>query len=1095
MKQTLQAFSVKPLNPTGTAPTARLAADVPFQASTGEVHPAGDDQRNYTEYALTVAGDGWTFPSSIIDTTNDSSDPNATYTLFIMNGNKLIETVFERWTFDASLGVAITFQELLNDNQVKVPYTEESYSKTQVNALIEGRSFANPSSYATALNVGITRLSVDPIAAPIAAGDNDPRLAAATTTNRGTVILATSGETTAGEAVQANDPRINSDVYNVKDYGAVGDGVTNDAAAIQDTLNAAGALVATKARVYFPAGKYRIATAISKSFSGLQQQLTIEGDGSASQIIFNVGVAGSALTLSNINFIRIHNLTFTGPAVAAENYRGLIFNTVLQAVIENCHFYGLHSMTSANGGAIYALVSRLRIVNSSFRGCSGSSVVGTGIIGAENWRDVDLENIEFLDFGTINGVFHTLLGAADGWVRLGNVQPDIGVTLAGGHARFVNISSDEGAAVSLRAISATTKISSIVIDQWKANNGITGGFYITNAKNVSVKDSYVGYNVSTALDDSPAIQTVDVDNVYIKNCRFKYKTDLISFRSGTLGATIEDTEYESLDRGSAAIRLIVNGQVVEDSFKASATPSVVSGQSKGIVYQDSTSGKLRASLNGSPYFDLHGGTVSSQLADAFPTGARDAAKWNLVGPVAGVTISQTANQLLITPTDGCADGTSGYESVNTYDFAANGNAIVHAVQSASGSSGGPSIITRLRVAAGADTYDILYRHFDNSLFFQIGGVSSVQLPLPGSPDPSYADTQWWRIYYDPVGNLVVFQTSPESVTWTTRHSGAPVSIPNLATARFSLAIVTTGVVTITDAAKFDDFGFSLSYPPMITDTGITTTIAKSGNGVQVSAAGALTAIGTGSIVPTDATLVALAAYNTNGLLTQTAADTFAGRTITGTADQVVVSNGSGVSGNPTLSLPQSIATTSSPTFAGETISATRPTLSVTFTGTTGKGRLASALANLIEMTQNLAFDGSNYNLDDTALPGWVVRAYSTGDAVNIYHATAGANPRTVSSFFEINGITGVGAFRKGADVASAGTIVPTGNVFTITGTTTISTITATNVPLGAVLYMITTSALTFDEAGNIDVTGATSLLTTANYLAIAAWDGTKWRLR
>ncbi len=66
--------------------------------------------------------------------------------------------------------------------------------------------------------------------------------------------------------------------------------------------------------------------------------------------------------------------------------------------------------------------------------------------------------------------------------------------------------------------------------------------------------------------------------------------------------------------------------------------------------------------------------------------------------------------------------------------------------------------------------------------------------------------------------------------------------------------------------------------------------------------------------PLDATLTSLAAHNTAGLLTQTAPDTFTGRTLTGTANQITVTNGDGVAGNPTLSTPQDIATTSSPTF-------------------------------------------------------------------------------------------------------------------------------------------------------------------------------------
>lgn len=51
--------------------------------------------------------------------------------------------------------------------------------------------------------------------------------------------------------------------------------------------------------------------------------------------------------------------------------------------------------------------------------------------------------------------------------------------------------------------------------------------------------------------------------------------------------------------------------------------------------------------------------------------------------------------------------------------------------------------------------------------------------------------------------------------------------------------------------------------------------------------------------PLDATLTALAAYNTNGILVQTAADTFAGRSIAaGTG--ISITNANGVAGNPTV---------------------------------------------------------------------------------------------------------------------------------------------------------------------------------------------------
>jgi hypothetical protein len=66
----------------------------------------------------------------------------------------------------------------------------------------------------------------------------------------------------------------------------------------------------------------------------------------------------------------------------------------------------------------------------------------------------------------------------------------------------------------------------------------------------------------------------------------------------------------------------------------------------------------------------------------------------------------------------------------------------------------------------------------------------------------------------------------------------------------------------------------------------------------------------------DPTLTALAAFNTNGLLTQTAADTFVARSILGTSNRVSVTNGDGVAGSPTVDVSASYAGQASITTLG-----------------------------------------------------------------------------------------------------------------------------------------------------------------------------------
>jgi hypothetical protein len=79
--------------------------------------------------------------------------------------------------------------------------------------------------------------------------------------------------------------------------------------------------------------------------------------------------------------------------------------------------------------------------------------------------------------------------------------------------------------------------------------------------------------------------------------------------------------------------------------------------------------------------------------------------------------------------------------------------------------------------------------------------------------------------------------------------------------------------------------------------------------------------GVGAYQPLDATLTGLAGYNTNGFLVQTAADTFAGRSLTASTG-ISITNSDGVSGNPSIAIDSTVATlTGSQTLTNKTLDA------------------------------------------------------------------------------------------------------------------------------------------------------------------------------
>ncbi len=149
----------------------------------------------------------------------------------------------------------------------------------------------------------------------------------------------------------------------------------------------------------------------------------------------------------------------------------------------------------------------------------------------------------------------------------------------------------------------------------------------------------------------------------------------------------------------------------------------------------------------------------------------------------------------------------------------------------------------------------------------------------------------------------------------------------------------------------------------------------------------------------DGTLTALSAYNTNGFLVQTAPDTFAGRTILGTAGNISVADGDGIAASPVIDL---IDTTVAPGSYGGSISLASFTVDA-------KGRLTAAATGAPLTPADISAqpaDGTltalaSYNTDgilvQTAPDTFAGRTLTAGAGINITNGDGVAGNPTIAS--------------------------------------------------------------------------------------------------
>jgi hypothetical protein len=102
---------------------------------------------------------------------------------------------------------------------------------------------------------------------------------------------------------------------NVRDFGAAGDGVTDDTAAIQSALAFANSIAGTyRGRVYLPAGAYLVTASLTLGAGGvgLSKPIVIEGEGQATQIINRAPASNPTFSFKGVGYFTLKQMLLTG---------------------------------------------------------------------------------------------------------------------------------------------------------------------------------------------------------------------------------------------------------------------------------------------------------------------------------------------------------------------------------------------------------------------------------------------------------------------------------------------------------------------------------------------------------------------------------------------------------------------------------------------------------------------------------------------------------------------------------------------------------------------------------------------------------------
>ena len=296
------------------------------------------------------------------------------------------------------------------------------------------------------------------------------------------------------------------ETVSVTDFGAVGDGVTDDTAAIQAAFTYAYGLT-NGGQIFFPPGIYQISSTISTTLR-TDASITVFGAGKSSQLRLISGSSVNLMTFTAATgiygaYVTVRDLGFVQPSSGTSN--GIFLNNANSALIERCAFF------NQNAGITLTSSYNVRINESAFFSCAyGITTASTGT------NHLVVSKCQFNSCTTVG-------------VNLG----------VGGNNIVIRDSDLEGNVIAI----GMTAYTSVLINGNYIENGTNVAFFFggTNYQ-IEISQNWLGYNYGVTTPIQNTVGAIFKGNTVYNSTWTFAGTDVVAgynyvLGTGSVGAT------------------------------------------------------------------------------------------------------------------------------------------------------------------------------------------------------------------------------------------------------------------------------------------------------------------------------------------------------------------------------------------------------------------------------------------------------------------------------------------------------------------------------------------------------------------------------